>query len=92
MLLEANEHPCVTMLCTNCLPTGVIAEPEVAHYERCSNDDYLLLASDGLWNVLSNKVRPQANVPFDFLHQTCGPDSLVKLGSRSASFWGVQVA
>eukprot|EP00878_Enallax_costatus_P000689 GHUV01000798.1.p1 GENE.GHUV01000798.1~~GHUV01000798.1.p1 ORF type:complete len:644 (+),score=188.14 GHUV01000798.1:1116-3047(+) len=36
-------------------PYGVTADPDVAHHERCDSDDYLILASDGLWNVLSNK-------------------------------------
>jgi serine/threonine protein phosphatase PrpC len=35
---------------------GVIADPDVAHYTRQAGDEFLLLASDGLWGVLSNQV------------------------------------
>ena len=34
----------------------VIAEPEVMRMERHSDDKLLILASDGLWDVLSNSV------------------------------------
>ncbi|WIA37507.1 hypothetical protein OEZ86_014419 [Tetradesmus obliquus] len=36
-------------------PYGVIADPDVAHYARQPGDEFLLLASDGLWAVLSNQ-------------------------------------
>ena len=31
---------------------GVIAEPEVAEHRLCSEDEFLVVASDGLWDVL----------------------------------------
>ncbi|XP_048527714.1 probable protein phosphatase 2C 37 [Triticum urartu] len=34
----------------------VICEPEISITERCEEDDCLILASDGLWDVISNKV------------------------------------
>lgn len=36
------------------------ADPDIAHYVRCEGDEYLLLASDGLWNVLTNEVSSSA--------------------------------
>ncbi|KAF8065913.1 protein phosphatase 2C 68 [Scenedesmus sp. PABB004] len=36
-------------------PFGVIAEPDIAHYSRRAGDEFLLLASDGLWGVVSNE-------------------------------------
>ncbi|KAF6259376.1 phosphatase 2C-like domain-containing protein [Scenedesmus sp. NREL 46B-D3] len=37
-------------------PYGVIADPDVAHYARRPGDEFLLLASDGLWGALGNQV------------------------------------
>ncbi|KAG8077428.1 hypothetical protein GUJ93_ZPchr0007g6225 [Zizania palustris] len=34
----------------------VIAEPEVTVMDRTSKDEFLILASDGLWDVVSNEV------------------------------------
>jgi protein phosphatase 2C len=34
----------------------VIAEPEVTVMERTDKDEFLILASDGLWDVMSNDV------------------------------------
>lgn len=34
---------------------GVIPEPEVVIRQRCAEDEFLLLASDGLWEVFSNE-------------------------------------
>jgi protein phosphatase 2C len=34
----------------------VIAEPEVTIMERTDKDEFLILASDGLWDVVSNDV------------------------------------
>jgi hypothetical protein len=36
-------------------PYGVIAEPDVATYTRQPEDEFLLLASDGLWGTVSNE-------------------------------------
>jgi hypothetical protein len=33
----------------------VTADPDVEHYDRRQGDEYLVLASDGLWNVLTNQ-------------------------------------
>lgn len=38
-------------------PYGVIADPDVGHYTRGDADEFLLLASDGLWAAVSNQVR-----------------------------------
>ncbi|KAM3373607.1 hypothetical protein ACQJBY_020198 [Aegilops geniculata] len=38
------------------LKPEVICEPEISITERCEEDDCLILASDGLWDVISNKV------------------------------------
>ena len=35
---------------------GVIPEPEVMKLERSADDSWLILASDGLWDMLSNEV------------------------------------
>ncbi|CAM8973483.1 unnamed protein product [Rhodiola kirilowii] len=37
----------------------VISEPEVAVCERTSKDEFLILASDGLWDVITNEVACQ---------------------------------
>lgn len=37
-------------------PYGVIADPDVAMYTRQPEDEFLLLASDGLWGTVSNEV------------------------------------
>ncbi|KAK0595813.1 hypothetical protein LWI29_010226 [Acer saccharum] len=37
----------------------VIAKPEVTVSERTDNDEFLILASDGLWDVMSNEVACQ---------------------------------
>lgn len=36
----------------------VIATPEVRQESVSSEDEFLILASDGVWDVVSNKVRP----------------------------------
>ncbi len=33
---------------------GVTAEPEVTEFELTGDDTFLILASDGLWDVVSN--------------------------------------
>nr|BAJ98410.1 predicted protein [Hordeum vulgare subsp. vulgare] len=38
------------------LKPEVICEPEISITERSEDDDCLILASDGLWDVISNKV------------------------------------
>ncbi|CAM8908989.1 unnamed protein product [Rhodiola kirilowii] len=37
----------------------VISEPEVTICQRTNNDEFLILASDGLWDVISNEVACQ---------------------------------
>lgn len=32
----------------------MISEPEVKVYERTDSDDFLIIATDGLWDVVSN--------------------------------------
>lgn len=36
-------------------PYGVICDPEVSTVSRSVDDEYLLLATDGLWDVLTNE-------------------------------------
>ncbi|KAI8926401.1 phosphatase 2C-like domain-containing protein [Entophlyctis helioformis] len=36
-------------------PPYVTAKPQVVHYTRTSSDDFLILATDGLWDELSNE-------------------------------------
>lgn len=40
----------------NLLKPYVISEPEVTVSERTEEDEFLILASDGLWDVVSNKM------------------------------------
>lgn len=40
----------------NYLKPFVICEPEVTITDRSSEDDFLILASDGLWDVVSNET------------------------------------
>ncbi|KMZ62216.1 Protein phosphatase 2C [Zostera marina] len=40
----------------NLLKPYVISEPEVTVTERMEDDEFLILASDGLWDVVSNKM------------------------------------
>lgn len=37
-------------------PHGVSAEPDVALLPRSGGEDFLLLATDGLWGAVSNEV------------------------------------
>jgi len=37
-------------------PYGVVPTPDVVKYERTGQEEYLVLASDGLWDVMSNEV------------------------------------
>lgn len=39
----------------HCLRPYVIPEPEVTVVERCPDDELLVMATDGLWDVLSNQ-------------------------------------
>ena len=41
----------------------VIAEPEVSCVERCADDEVLIIATDGLWDVFSCTVRGRACEP-----------------------------
>jgi protein phosphatase 2C len=34
----------------------VIAEPEVSSFDRCPEDEVLIIATDGLWDVFSSTV------------------------------------
>ena len=45
-------------------PIGVIWEPEVDEFNREANDRFVLLASDGIWSVLSNERCVEIISPF----------------------------
>jgi serine/threonine protein phosphatase PrpC len=36
---------------------GVSSEPEISTHEITKNDRFLILASDGIWEFISNEVR-----------------------------------
>ena len=40
----------------HCLRPYVIPEPEISAFARHPGDELLLLASDGLWDVMTNQV------------------------------------
>ncbi|KDO19430.1 hypothetical protein SPRG_15420 [Saprolegnia parasitica CBS 223.65] len=46
----------------------VIAEPEITEHERCDDDAYLVLASDGVWDVLSNAEVARMVLQADSIH------------------------
>jgi protein phosphatase 1L len=37
-------------------PSGLIAVPEIKKYQIKANDKYLVLASDGFWDVLTENL------------------------------------
>ena len=39
----------------------VIAEPEVSSFDRCPEDEVLIIATDGLWDVFTCTVRGGRN-------------------------------
>ncbi|KAJ8536722.1 hypothetical protein K7X08_035123 [Anisodus acutangulus] len=43
----------------NCLKPYVIPEPEISFIEREAEDECLILASDGMWDVISNEMACQ---------------------------------
>ncbi|RRT34143.1 hypothetical protein B296_00058882 [Ensete ventricosum] len=47
---------CVTCSCDCYLKPFVISEPDVTVTERTEKDEFLILASDGLWDVVSNEA------------------------------------
>ncbi|KAI9076095.1 hypothetical protein K1719_041956 [Acacia pycnantha] len=40
----------------HCMKPYVVSEPEVKVYERTERDEFIIIGSDGLWDVISNKL------------------------------------
>lgn len=38
----------------------VSPEPEITVQNRADNDEFLVLACDGVWDVMTNEVRPRS--------------------------------
>lgn len=66
----------------HCLRPYVIPEPEVSMIERTRDDEVLVMASDGLWDVINNQEAAEMA-----LHtlQVCahGSQSVLCIGSHS---------
>nr|XP_023896497.1 probable protein phosphatase 2C 51 [Quercus suber] len=64
-VINWNGHRVLGVLTTSrsigdhCLRPYVISKPEVTVTKRSNNDEFLILASDGLWDVISNEVACQ---------------------------------
>ena len=43
---------------------GVIAEPEILELDLCKDDKFIVIASDGVWEFLSNEDVAQIVLPF----------------------------
>ena len=43
---------------------GVIAEPEILELDLCKDDKFIVIASDGVWEFLSNEEVAQIVLPF----------------------------
>lgn len=43
----------------------VVAEPEVKEFKRSSNDHFIVVASDGLWDTITNEDAGQITMRFD---------------------------
>lgn len=54
----------------HCLRPYVIPEPEVSMIERCKDDEVLVMASDGLWDVINNQEA--AEMALHTLHVSSG--------------------
>lgn len=46
--------PKYTPFSTSLTPPYLLSEPEVFHYKLDANDQFIVLASDGLWDMLGN--------------------------------------
>jgi serine/threonine protein phosphatase PrpC len=65
---------------------GVSAEPEVSKWETNSSDDYLLIASDGIWEFLTDSC--VAEFLGDLLRSGCAPaDAVEQLLQKSKQLW-----
>lgn len=49
----------------------VVAEPEIQEQEIDDDMELLVLASDGLWDVVSNEVRKDNKLFFDVFELSC---------------------
>ncbi|EAS01080.1 protein phosphatase 2C containing protein (macronuclear) [Tetrahymena thermophila SB210] len=58
---------------------GVIPEPEILHYDISPNDKFLVVASDGIWEFLSNEEVVSMITPFYYKNDPEGAcEKLVK--------------
>jgi serine/threonine protein phosphatase PrpC len=65
---------------------GVSAEPEVSKWETKFSDDYLLIASDGIWEFLTDSC--VAEFLGDLLRSGCAPsDAVEQLLEKSKQLW-----
>jgi len=55
-------------------PSGLIAEPEIVKFKLTKEDQFLLMASDGFWDVMS----PKEAVNYVTLHSATPPSVLCK--------------
>ena len=61
------------------MPQMVIAVPEVRHLRLEEGDEFLILACDGIWDVLSNQ---EVRLPFEYKTESEG-----FLRSRPTPHW-----
>lgn len=55
-----------TIVDTFWLQVGVVAVPEVTEYSLTPQDEFLLLASDGVWEFIDNQEASIERTPDDF--------------------------
>lgn len=63
---------------------GVISEPEVGYFEISEEDKFIVIASDGVWEFLSNKVVVNIVVPYYLKNDPVGACEQLVLESTAA--------
>ena len=48
----------------DCVPSPLIAEPEVREIELSEEDEFLIIASDGVWDVVTSELAVRIVRPF----------------------------
>ena len=46
------------------IQAGITAEPEIIEFEKTENDKFIVLASDGVWEYLSNEEVMRIVIPY----------------------------